>query len=102
MSDKEVKYSLLKRKLKELLKENSELSDKLDKTRQKLNIITREKDLLLDRLAKDQDAAKEFVANNLMKQSAASDGSASDQEMSLDSERLLLQGGNFKILLFRS
>jgi hypothetical protein len=77
------KYNLLKRKLKELLQENSYLVEKVDKQSFKIKSLEIEKDLLLDRLVKDEEAAKEFL---LLHQRAPSEGSVSDVEMSLESE----------------
>ncbi len=77
------KYNLLKRKLKELLQENTYLVEKVDKQAFKIKSLEIEKDLLLDRLQKDEEAAKEFLSFH---QRAGSEGSVSDLEMSLDSE----------------
>ena len=85
---KEAKYNLLKRKLKELLQENSSLSDKLEKQGEKLKNLKIEKDLLLERLEKDEEAAKEFILTHSQKN--PSEGSVSDLEMSLDSELKIL------------
>lgn len=78
------KYNLLKRKLKELLQENMFLTDKVEKQAQRIKVLSLEKDLLLERLAQDEEAAKEFILNQA--QRAPSEGSVSDLEMSLDSE----------------
>jgi hypothetical protein len=77
------KYNLLKRKLKELLQENSYLVEKVDKQAFKIKSLEIEKDLLLERLQKDEEAAKEFL---LLHQRAPSEGSVSDVELSLESE----------------
>lgn len=77
------KYNLLKRKLKELLQENSFLAEKVEKQSLKIKSLSIEKDLLLERLQKDEEAAKEFLS---LHQRAPSEGSVTDVEMSLESE----------------
>ncbi|KAJ3300701.1 hypothetical protein HK104_007602 [Borealophlyctis nickersoniae] len=76
MAPTEEKYKQLKRKLKEVLEENDRINNHLKKAKTKIGYLRREKDLLLDRLARYE--MPDSSSDDSMFSSSGSDSEVTD------------------------